>query len=470
MLNYQFYIIANILMLVDGLICIVSGYLAYSISLEVRNGTLVMAWNDFIGLVLSVMFLNNYLMGKFGFYSEKRFQSNWLVIKNLFMVVSLDFLIISTGAFVIGIRPFSRVFVFVYAFLALVVFAITRVALYIYLDHRALNAFNRNQILLVGVWDRVATVNDALERQRSWGHQVAGFLNVDGQHGAENLNIPVLGNLKDFDRVLDEHHIDEVIFAIPRNFQVNLDSYLQKCEKTGVSFRIVPGLFDTSQTTLRVETLQGIPTLTGHSGSATASGLLYKRILDLVAGLVGFLIFLVLYPIVALAIKLDSPGPVLFKQCRVGRNHRQFCLYKFRTMVAEADSMKNELLKQSEMSGPMFKMENDPRITRVGRFLRKTSLDEFPQFINVLKGEMSLVGTRPPTRDEVEQYQDKHRRRISTKPGITGLWQISGRNEITDFNEVVKLDLTYIDNWRFWKDLVILWKTVWVVLARKGAR
>jgi exopolysaccharide biosynthesis polyprenyl glycosylphosphotransferase len=338
------------------------------------------------------------------------------------------------------------------------------------LDRRALNAFNSNQILLVGTGDRVATVKDALERQRSWGHQVAGFLNVDGQHGAESLNIPVLGNLKDFDRVLDEHQIDEVIFAIPRNVQVSLDMYLQKCEKTGVSFRIVPGLYDTGQNTLRVETLQGIPTLAAHSGSATASGLLYKRILDLVAGLVGFLICLVFYPIIALAIKLDSPGPVLFKQCRIGKNNRQFCLYKFRTMVADADSMKKELLKQSEMSGPMFKMEDDPRITRVGKFLRKTSLDEFPQFVNVLKGEMSLVGTRPPTPDEVEQYHDEHRRRISIKPGITGLWQISGRNEVTEFSEVVKLDLNYIDSWRFMKDLQILWKTLWVVLARKGAR
>jgi len=139
-------------------------------------------------------------------------------------------------------------------------------------------------------------------------------------------------------------------------------------------------------------------------------------------------------------------------------------------MHVDAEARKRELLDKSEMSGPMFKMQDDPRITRVGKFLRKTSLDEFPQFINVLKGEMSLVGTRPPTPGEVEQYEDWHRRRISIKPGITGLWQISGRNKITEFSEVVKLDLQYIDRWRFWNDLVILWKTIWVVLARKGAK
>jgi lipopolysaccharide/colanic/teichoic acid biosynthesis glycosyltransferase len=139
-------------------------------------------------------------------------------------------------------------------------------------------------------------------------------------------------------------------------------------------------------------------------------------------------------------------------------------------MISGAEAQKKALLARSEMNGPIFKMEDDPRITRVGRFLRKTSLDEFPQFINVLKGEMSLVGTRPPTPDEVEQYEGWHRRRISIKPGITGLWQISGRNAITDFPQVVALDLQYIDGWLFRNDLVILWKTIWVVLGRKGAK
>ena len=288
---------------------------------------------------------------------------------------------------------------------------------------------------------------------------------------AYDASIPVLGKLEDFDRVLRKHGIDEVIFALSKGSPVDLSKYLNKCEKIGVAVRIVPAMFDVAHPTMKVESIQNIPTLTYYSGSTTtASGLLYKRILDLLVGFIGFLVFLVLYPIVGLAIKLDSPGPVLFKQRRVAQNGRIFYLYKFRSMTADAESRKPELLEKSEMSGPMFKMEHDPRVTRVGRFLRKTSLDEFPQFINVLKGEISLVGTRPPTPDEVERYEDWHRRRISMKPGITGLWQISGRNKITDFTEVVKLDLQYIDQWRFWKDLVILWKTIWVVLARKGAK
>ncbi|MDD2338641.1 MAG: sugar transferase, partial [Geobacteraceae bacterium] len=165
----------------------------------------------------------------------------------------------------------------------------------------------------------------------------------------------------------------------------------------------------------------------------------------------------------------DSKCPVLFRELRVGKTNRLFSLYKIRTMTADAESRKVELNLKNEMNGYMFKIADDPRVTRVGRFLRKTSVDEFPQFINVIKGEMSLVGTRPPTPEEVEKYADWHRRRISVKPGITGLWQVSGRNKINDFSEVVKLDLYYIDNWRFAYDLRILGKTIWVVLAGRGA-
>jgi exopolysaccharide biosynthesis polyprenyl glycosylphosphotransferase len=218
------------------------------------------------------------------------------------------------------------------------------------------------------------------------------------------------------------------------------------------------------------ESLLGIPVLSYSPGNLSAGGLLYKRALDVIGGVAGCMLLALMYPIVALTIKMDSPGPVLFKQVRIGRNGRQFYLYKFRTMVVDAEKKKSELLKYNEMKGPIFKVADDPRITKVGRFLRKTSLDEFPQFINVLKGEMSLVGTRPPTPNEVNEYEDWHRRRISATPGITGLWQVSGRNKITDFVEVVKLDLEYIDTWRFARDIWILWRTIWVVLERKGAK
>ena len=195
-----------------------------------------------------------------------------------------------------------------------------------------------------------------------------------------------------------------------------------------------------------------------------------KHLLDYTGGFVGFLIFAVVYIVLGPIIKLDSKGPILFSQNRVGRNGRIFKCYKFRSMRQDAEELKKTLMAQNEMNGLMFKMENDPRITKVGRFIRKTSLDELPQFINVLKGDMSLVGTRPPTVDEYEQYEPKHRARVSMMPGLTGLWQVSGRSNIRDFDEVVKLDMEYIDNSSFWMDVKIILLTIKVVLFGRGAK
>ena len=194
-----------------------------------------------------------------------------------------------------------------------------------------------------------------------------------------------------------------------------------------------------------------------------------KRMLDIVGSLVGCILSIPIIAIVAIPLKLESPGPLVFKQRRVGRNGRVFYIHKLRSMYVDAEERKKELMARNEMNGLMFKMQDDPRITKVGKFIRKTSIDELPQFFDVLRGDMSLVGTRPPTLDEYKQYESHHKRRLSMKPGITGLWQVSGRSNIEDFEEVVKLDTRYIDNWTIWQDIKILLKTVWVVFAGRGA-
>ena len=199
--------------------------------------------------------------------------------------------------------------------------------------------------------------------------------------------------------------------------------------------------------------------------------LLIKRILDIIGAIFGCVLAVLIGIFVAPAIWLEDGGPILFKQKRVGRNGKYFYMYKFRSMYKDAEERRQKLLKEggNEMNGAMFKMKNDPRITRVGKFIRKTSLDEFPQFFNVLKGDMSLVGTRPPMIDEYNQYAGHHKRRLSLKPGITGLWQTSGRSQITDFEEVVRLDCYYIDHWSVLFDLKILLMTVVAVLTGKGS-
>ena len=191
--------------------------------------------------------------------------------------------------------------------------------------------------------------------------------------------------------------------------------------------------------------------------------------MDICAGVVGCLVTGILFIFVAPAIKIADPkGPVFFGQKRVGRNGRTFTIYKFRSMYIDAEERKKELMAQNEMNGLMFKMKDDPRITKVGKFIRKTSIDELPQFINVLKGDMSLVGTRPPTVGEFKQYKGHHKRRLSMKPGITGMWQAYGRNSVMDFDEVVKMDLEYIDNWSVMLDIKILFKTVATVFTNHG--
>ena len=200
------------------------------------------------------------------------------------------------------------------------------------------------------------------------------------------------------------------------------------------------------------------------------SRLLIKRAIDIIGGLVGMVGLAIVSIILVPIIKLDSKGPAIFKQKRIGKNGRVFDFYKFRSMCADAEAQKKKLMTQNEVSGLMFKIEDDPRITKVGKFIRKTSLDELPQFWNVLKGDMSLVGTRPPTLDEYEKYKPWQKARLSMRPGITGLWQVSGRSDIKDFNDVVKLDMQYIDNWSLSEDIKILLKTVLVVFTRKGSR
>ncbi len=264
--------------------------------------------------------------------------------------------------------------------------------------------------------------------------------------------------------------LDEVFVYAPELKQKQIQTMLSGFDEMGVDCHYCLELPGIGSERGKVDEFGGYSVLTYTRFQSSYKRLLVKRVMDIAGSLVGLLITLLFFPFVALAIKLDSPGPVLFSQTRIGRNGRRFKIYKFRSMYMDAEERKKELEDQNEIQGFMFKIENDPRITRVGRFIRKASIDELPQFYNVLKGDMSLVGTRPPTADEFEKYDQYYRRRISMTPGLTGLWQVSGRSEIENFDDVVKYDLEYIDNWSLTLDIKILLRTVWVVLARSGSK
>lgn len=278
---------------------------------------------------------------------------------------------------------------------------------------------------------------------------------------------------QEFENALKNTHVEEVYFCIPRALTKSgflIDPFIQICEEMGRPARVFLNIpRATHFARWEYHRFLDRPTLISHTVELDPDQIIFKRAFDIAGALVGCAILFAVYPVLALAIKFSSRGPVFFKQNRVGKNGKHFTIYKFRSMCNDAEVLKKKLAAQNEVQGAMFKMKDDPRITPIGKFIRKYSLDELPQFLNVLFGEMSLVGTRPPTPDEVEQYQNWHYRRISIKPGITGLWQVSGRNKITSFDEIVRLDLKYIDSWRLWLDITIIFRTFTIVFARRGA-
>lgn len=264
--------------------------------------------------------------------------------------------------------------------------------------------------------------------------------------------------------------LDEVFIYAPDLPQKKAQTIINSFDEMGVNSHYCVELPGTQSERSKIESFGNFSVITYTRFQSSYKRLLIKRVMDIAGGIIGMAITLIFFPFVALAIKIDSPGSVLFSQVRIGRNGRRFKIYKFRSMYLDAEERKKELEKQNEIQGLMFKMENDPRITKVGRFIRKTSIDELPQFYNVVKGDMSLVGTRPPTADEFEKYNQYYRRRISMTPGLTGMWQVNGRSDVENFDDVVKYDLEYIDNWSLTLDMKILLRTIWVVIAGRGSK
>ena len=276
--------------------------------------------------------------------------------------------------------------------------------------------------------------------------------------------------VEDLLEFLKSQVVDEALISIPEYDKNQLNGFIQKLETMGIAVHVTVNTFGLQEKEKTISQFGVYHVLTYAPRVFDDTQLFLKRCMDICGGLVWVALTLVLGIFVAPAIYLESPGPIIFKQVRIGTNGRRFYIYKFRSMYADAEERLKELEAKNEMQGGlMFKMKDDPRITKVGKFIRKTSIDEFPQFFNVLKGDMSLVGTRPPTEKEFLKYEEWHKRRLSLKPGITGLWQVSGRSSITEFEDVVKLDLEYIDNWSIWFDIKILFKTVLVVLFQRGA-
>lgn len=371
-----------------------------------------------------------------------------------------------TVFFIFFWRPlvYSRLF-FLYATALIIVFLIAaRLLRRATLRVLRARGFGVDRVLIVGSDDVGLTVMRNLMAQPELGFEVVGFVDDDPERGSTNIGrFQALGSTANLPALLRSQQVDEVIITLPWQQRRQILAITGQSARVGVRPRIVPDLFQMSLSMVDMQNVAGIPMLTPSETQLSPWARLFKRGIDVLGSALGLLILSPLLAIVAVAIRLDSPGPVIFSQPRVGRDGRLFKVYKFRTMVKDADQIKDQVRHLNEAQGPMFKIRDDPRVTRMGRFLRRTSLDELPQFWNSLRGDMSLVGPRPALPDEVADYADWHRKRLATAPGITGLWQVSGRNRLS-FDQMVRLDIAYIEQWSLWLDIKIMVKTVPVLL------
>jgi len=388
-------------------------------------------------------------------------------------VVGVGVVLLATLAYLMPLRQLSRSWFVLFGFLDVILLLAEKILVRVLARWVRSKGLNYRTVLIVGTGRRATDIAGMIFGHKYWGYKILGFVS-DGHHLSNGwARFRIYGTVPDLRRILERGEItepiDEIVFAVTRKKLDEMKQIFLMCEELGIRTRVAMNFIQNRVAKMEIEELEGVPFLTFTTTPSNETQLALKRSLDvaislLILGMAGPII-----GVVALAIKLTSPGSVFFKQKRIGLNGRMFTLYKIRTMIENAHARRDEVAHLNEMNGPAFKMRDDPRVTPVGRWLRRFSLDELPQFWNVLKGDMSLVGPRPPIPEEVASYHRWHRRRLSMKPGLTCLWQINGRNEIHDFDHWMKLDLQYIDNWSPSLDLKILLRTIPAVLSGKGA-
>ncbi|MCR4408558.1 MAG: undecaprenyl-phosphate glucose phosphotransferase [Anaerolineae bacterium] len=404
-----------------------------------------------------------------GMYAPARRTSWFDQVFSIFNGTTSGTVIMIVANYIYPSLSYSRL-IFLYATVLIVVLlSISRLLLRAVLGHLRRRGIGVSRVLIVGAGSVGRTVMRNIVAQPSLGYQIVGFVDDNPNKGSTDIGrFKALGPVDNLARIIQQENIDEVIITLPWMYHRKIISVMSECQRERVRARLVPDLFQMTLSKVDVDDLGGVPLVGVREIAIPRWKLAAKRALDFSISLMGLVLCWPLFLLIALAIKLDSPGPVLFKQVRVGKGGKEFELYKFRTMRVGAEEEQAELRAFNEATGPLFKIRDDPRLTRVGKFLRRTSLDELPQVYNVLRGEMSLVGPRPPLPSEVAEYLPWQRQRLEVSPGMTGLWQVSGRSELT-FDEMCLLDIYYIENWSPTLDAEILLRTIPNIIFGKGA-
>jgi exopolysaccharide biosynthesis polyprenyl glycosylphosphotransferase len=457
----------------DIAICIVSFFIAYTVrsTLLTKYYGPISSAGSLEWILDASVALHLLTYSSFRFYHSLRLRTVYDITTGVLSAAVVEFFVLGALVFLLQAKDTSRYFFGLFLAINYSLILAEKIGARLLLSSIRKRGYNHRQILIVGTGQNASRVIAAFVRNRHWGYVPCGVLQNTSDASAVEVvdGVPVIGKLDQLEALVRTKTVDEVYFALDTIDVQEISQEIRLCEKLGIPARFSLSFFPFEKSDLTLHVVDHLPILSYYTTVMTPFEAAVKRLFDVLISAGGIAITLVLLPWISYQIRKESPGPIFFKQIRVGENGRRFKCYKFRTMSLDAETRKKDLEAQNLMAGPMFKMENDPRVFPFGRFLRKTSLDELPQFLNILRGEMSVVGTRPPTPGEVEQYESHFRRRLSIRPGLTGMWQVSGRNQITQFEEVVKMDLHYIDNWSIWLDLQIIMRTIWITLFRRGA-
>lgn len=395
-------------------------------------------------------------------------------LKSLIKATSASSLWLMGISAVFSVSRFNHTNILIFFVMVTTIGLLSRLSLHLLLLSARRSGYNYRYLLVIGANRRAAQMAEKIESRPELGYKIVGFVAESPQAAEEWCHDPpgpwpLLGELRSLRDIFTEQRVDEVIVCLPVESRFSdIAGIIQNARELGIVVRLMPAIADGHLLRhLDIEEFEDEVVVTLFREQLLLQ-LFVKRLIDATLSLLALVILFPLLLLVAALIKLTSRGPVLFAQERVGMNQRKFKLYKFRSMVANAEERKSELIHLNERDGPAFKIENDPRVTPIGRFIRRTSIDELPQLFNVLNGEMSLVGPRPPLPEEVKKYEWMFRKRLCVKPGITCIWQISGRNQVC-FNRWMQMDHEYVENWSVWLDLQILLKTIPAVLCSRGA-
>lgn len=416
---------------------------------------------SFIIVLLWILLLEQSHLGRVG-----RIKMYSITFVEYFSIIVVGNILLFASIVILDLDSISRLVLGVFAIINFIVLYSLKFVLSATMKYLRREGMNSRLILIIADEDSSYFI-DRLIETKDWGYQIWAIMSEDliikNKYGSEYKIVPYE---RDLSVIIDNRAIDEVFYCKSSLDQNEIQKFIYSCAEVGVVFRMQSLLLNYVKMQSTLSFLNQMPFITFRNTPDNYLALKFKVLMDFVISILVLLILSPLMFIIAFLIKLDG-GPVFFLQKRTGLNGRYFFCYKFRTMVLNAESMQQSLMSQNEQEGPVFKIKNDPRVTTIGRFLRKTSLDELPQFINVLKGEMSVVGPRPPIPSEVKQYKRWQNRRLSMKPGITCIWQVSGRNNIP-FDQWMKMDMQYIDTWSLKLDIIIILKTIRVVLAGDG--